>query len=72
MCAPTSGADSLLIDERTEEGKQMDPNSIFLINGGIEDHQSHLREDWRPVHRARRRHFRIPRVRRPHDDELAS
>lgn len=72
MCAPTSEADSLLIDERTEEGKKMDPNSIFLINGGVEDHQRHLRADWKPVRNDRRRHFRIPRVRRPHDDETAN
>jgi hypothetical protein len=72
MCPPTSGAHSLCIDEKSEEGTEMDPNSMYLINGGLEDHLNHLREDWKPVRAERRRHFRIPRARRRHDDELAS
>ena len=70
MCAPTSEADSLLIDERTEEGKNMDPNSMALIHGGVEAHLRDLRDDWKPVRR--RRHIRIPRVRRPLDDETTN
>jgi hypothetical protein len=48
----------------------MDPNTVYLTNGGLEDHLRELRQDWKPVRRRRRR-IRIPRVRRPLDDQIA-